>query len=190
MKKSHKPKILLHACCAPCLTAVYEKIKDDYEITIYWFNPNIYPIEEYQKRLAELERFCLIRNIPLVKADQYAADNISWNHLADNVASEPEGGKRCLICFKYRLLMTAKYANEHGFDLFGTTLSISPHKNATQINEIGAAIADKFEDLKFLAEDFSDRYKRSIEMCKEYDLYRQNYCGCQFSIRTNSKVKN
>lgn len=188
-----KAKLLLHACCAPCLTSVYQQLKDDFDITVFWFNPNIFPIEEYNKRLQELKRYCKIINVPLIIGDKLPEDANNWDLLTKGLEREIEGGKRCRICIKMRLLYTAKTAFEKGFNKFATTLSVSPHKNTYLINNIGKEISEKLSDrsldcarddskgtVNFLDYDFkkNNGYKRSVEICKELNIYRQKYCGC------------
>ena len=179
-----KVKLLLHACCAPCLTSVYEQLNDYFEITIFWFNPNIYPTEEYNKRLEELKRYCKIIKVPLIVGDKLPEDLNNWELLTKGLDKEIEGGKRCRICIKMRLLYTAKYASEYNFDMFATTLSVSPHKNTYLINNIGKEISEK-TGIKFLDRDFkkNNGYKSSVEICKEFNIYRQNYCGCKYSLK-------
>ena len=143
MPQGKKPTLLLHACCAPCLTSVYEQLKNDFEVTIFWFNPNIFPIEEYNKRLDELKKYCKIIKRPLIIGDKMPEDLHNWELLTKGLEREIEGGKRCRICIKMRLLYTAKYAQENGFDQFATTLSVSPHKNTYMINNIGKEVSQK-----------------------------------------------
>lgn len=181
-----KPKILLHVCCAPCLTSVYESLKDDYDITLFWFNPNIFPVEEYIKRLEELVKFAQKLELPLIIEGDFVDDHHNWIKLTQEHSNEPEGGKRCKTCFKYRLLNAAKYASENEFGLFGTTLSVSPYKDTMAINEIGKEIANSM-NLSYLDRDFkeNDGYKKSIDLCREYKIYRQKYCGCEYSTKDN-----
>lgn len=182
MNKTNKKFLLLHSCCAPCTTAVYEKLKDDFNITLFWFNPNIEPLTEHEKRLGELKKLSEILKIKLIVSDQYAAENQNWNLLVRNFANEKEGGTRCNLCIKNRLLNTAKHAKDNNFDYFATTLTVSPHKNSKAINEIGCSISEKL-NINFLNNDFKKEngYLRSIELSKKYGLYRQNYCGCKYS---------
>lgn len=184
MTNNIKPKLLLHACCAPCFTAVYEQLKEDFNITVFWFNPNIFPIEEYNKRLDELKKYCKIVKCPLIVGDKMPEDMNSWQLLTRGFENEIEGGKRCRTCIKMRLLYTGKFASENKFDQFGTTLSISPHKNSYTINNIGKEVSAKIK-INFLDRDFkkNNGYKRSIEICKEFNIYRQNYCGCRYSLK-------
>lgn len=179
---SCKPKLLLHACCAPCSSAVLELLRDAFDITIFFYNPNIYPKEEYDKRLAE---FAKLGNYPLIEGpyspDAFYEDILGMEEL-------PEGSHRCFTCYEIRLEETAKVAAQNNFDFFTTTLSISPYKNAEKINEIGLALEDDY-GVSFLYSNFkkNDGYKRSIELCKELGIYRQSYCGCIFSYEDMRK---
>ncbi len=183
-----KPRILLHSCCAPCSTAVIERLKDNYEIVILYYNPNIYPEEEYLKRKNEEIKYInhLNETDKDIKISMLDADYESekFYEATKGYENEREGGARCAICFKLRLEKTAKLAKENGFDLFGTTLTVSPHKNAELINSIGLAI-EKETGVKFLVSNFKkqDGYKLSIELSKQNNIYRQNYCGCEFALR-------
>lgn len=184
----NKPRILLHSCCAPCSTAVIERLKDNYEIVILYYNPNIYPEEEYLKRKNEEIKYInhLNETDKDIKISMLDADYESekFYEATKGYENEREGGARCAICFKLRLEKTAKLAKENGFDLFGTTLTVSPHKNAELINSIGLAI-EKKTGVKFLVSNFKkqDGYKLSIELSKQNNIYRQNYCGCEFALR-------
>lgn len=183
-----KPRILLHSCCAPCSTAVIERLKNDYEIVILYYNPNIYPKEEYFKRKDEEIKYInhLKQTDKDIKISMLDCDYESekFYEATKGYENEREGGARCAICFKLRLLKTATLAKEGNFDLFGTTLTVSPHKNAELINSIGLAIERKV-GVKFLVSNFKkqDGYKRSIELSKENNIYRQNYCGCEFALK-------
>ncbi|MCL5411027.1 MAG: epoxyqueuosine reductase QueH [Patescibacteria group bacterium] len=183
MNRIAKKSLLLHVCCAPCTTAVYEKLSNDFEITLFWFNPNIEPVEEHEKRLKETIKLSRILAVPLIIDDKYLAENQSWNLLTKDYANEKEGGNRCRLCIKNRLLNTAKQTKDNNFDYFTTTLTVSPHKNSAIINKLGKEIAEK-SDVEFLEADFKKEngYLRSIELSKKYDLYRQNYCGCKYSL--------
>lgn len=182
-----KPRLLLHSCCGPCSTAVIEKLIDDYEITVFYFNPSIYPEEEYLHRKNEQKRFLselsakLGFEIGFIEGDY---NHQSFCDFVSGLENAPEGGERCKKCFWQRLEGTAKLAKDKGFDLFDTTLSVSPHKNYDNISAIGKEIEAKF-GIKYLAGNYKkqDGYKRSIDLSKEYNLYRQNYCGCEFSKR-------
>ena len=174
-------KLLLHSCCGPCSTHVIDFLKDDYDITIYYYNPNIDTNEEYQHRLSEQKRYCQIVGVPVVEDGYNSGDFLEKVKGFEN---EKEGGARCPICFKLRLQKTAQKAKALGFDIFGTTLTVSPHKNAEIINAIGKSVGYD-EDIEFLEGNYKkqDGYKKSIEFSKKYNLYRQNYCGCKFSRR-------
>lgn len=185
---NQKQKILLHSCCAPCSTAVIERLKDEYEIAILYYNPNIYPEEEYVKRKNEEIRYIKKLNetdksisISMIDCDY---ESEKFYESVKGFENEREGGARCAICFKLRLFETAKRASEFGFDLFGTTLTVSPHKNAELINSIGLGI-EKELGVKFLVSNFKKQngYKRSVELAKENNIYRQNYCGCEFALK-------
>ncbi len=177
----HKQSLLLHACCGPCATHVVELLLHDYAVTIYFYNPNIQPEAEYLKRLAAIEQYCLVTGVTLLKAPY---DSVNWAEATAGLQNEPEGGKRCEQCFSLRLEKTACFARENGFAVFATTLSISPHKDATIINRAGNLAAKKAK-VQFLEADFKkgDGYRKSCEMSKKLGLYRQNYCGCLYSKR-------
>ncbi|MCY6484959.1 epoxyqueuosine reductase QueH [Clostridium aestuarii] len=177
------PSLFLHSCCAPCSSYVLEYLTEFFNITVFYYNPNIHPEYEYRKRVEEQKEF--IKNFPAVKKiDFIEGDYIpeEFFNLTKGLEKEKEGGIRCFKCYEFRLKETAKQAKKLGFDYFTTTLSISPHKNAEKLNKIGERISEKFE-VKFLNSDFKKRngYKRSIELSSEYNLYRQNYCGCIYS---------
>lgn len=175
-------KILLHTCCAPCASFVFENlIEQEYSPTGFFFNPNIYPVSEYEKRRDEAIDFFSNLNYPLVLKE---TDFKDWFNYISGLENEKEGGKRCEKCFKFRLIQTAKYAKENGFDCFTTVMSISPHKNSVLLNKIGKKIEEEY-GIKFLEADFkkNNGFKKSLELSKKYGLYRQNYCGCKFSIR-------
>ncbi|MCA1796061.1 MAG: epoxyqueuosine reductase QueH [Geobacteraceae bacterium] len=175
-----KPRLLLHACCAPCSSAVVERLAADYAITIYFYNPNIHPRAEYIKRRDELQRWCShIAGINCIVADYVPA---KWMDQVRDLEREPERGRRCNRCFRLRLQHAAKYASAHDYDLFATVLSISPHKRFDRINRLGIAIARRY-GVDFYAANFKKKngYKRSVEISRELKFYRQNYCGCVFS---------
>lgn len=176
-----KKKLLLHSCCGPCSTVVIERLLDEFDVTVFYYNPNIEPKEEYEKRKAEQQKVCKKFCVPFVDADY---DNENWLAFVKGLENEKEGGARCKQCFVFRLQKTAEFAKNHGFDIFATTLSVSPHKNTAVINEVGLQIANERE-IEFLPESFKkkDGYLRSINLSKELGLYRQNYCGCHFSRR-------
>ena len=168
-------RLLLHVCCAPCATAVLEQLQYEYDVTMYFYNPNIMPFAEYNKRLEEVKKLSARFGIPLIEGDH---DIFLWSELTDDHEKEPEGGSRCDICFRMRLKETYYTMKNKGFDLFATTLTISPHKNTQVINAIGQGISNEH----FLVKDFSNEYQKSIELSKQHGLYRQNYCGCLFSM--------
>ena len=183
------PRLFLHSCCAPCSSYTLEYLSNYFDITVYYFNPNISPKEEFDKRFAEQKR--LIDSLPaknpikLVLGEYNYDDFLQIARGYENVA---EGGERCFRCYRMRLESTARIANEQGFDYFCTTLSISPLKNSQKINQIGYEVAQKY-GIKWLPSDFKKRegYKRSIELSKEYNLYRQSFCGCIFSKENNNE---
>lgn len=186
----HRPKLILHSCCGPCSTAVIERLLDDYDITVFYYNPCITDRAEYEKRKENQIKFIEMLNQKL-DVNHSPVDFIEGDYDSDNylqrvsgLEKEPEGGKRCTICFRQRLEMTAKYGKAHGFEIYGTTLTVSPHKNYKLITEIGMEFADKYE-IQFLDKDFKKKagFQRSVQLSKEYELYRQDYCGCEFSKR-------
>lgn len=176
---NQKNKLLLHSCCAPCSSIVIQELKNIYELTIFYYNPNIEPIEEYKKRKKEQIRLIKELNINYIDCDY---DNKIFKESIKGLEKEKEGGERCSKCFFLRLNNTAKEAVEEGFNFFCTTLTVSPHKNSKIINEIGLSLESKY-NINFLVKDFkkNDGYKKSIELAKKYNLYRQDYCGCLFS---------
>ena len=186
MENITKKNMLLHSCCRPCSTTVIFELLKDYDLTIYYYNPNIYPTEEYLKRKAEQLRLIdelNSQNNANIKVIDAPYDPEIFEEAVELLQKEKEGGARCAVCFNIRLEKTAKEAKEKGFDVFATTLTVSPHKNAPLINKIGGELSKKYE-IEYLVSDFKkkDGYKKSIEYSKEYNLYRQNYCGCKYSI--------
>lgn len=177
-----KPSLLLHACCAPCSSAVLEYLHEHFKITLFFYNPNIAPLEEFIYRLEELKRLIVEMNFNDVEVVTPDYNNNEFEVLAKGLENLPEGDKRCKKCYRLRLLKTAEYAKEHGFDYFTTTLSVSPYKNAQALNEIGGELEKEF-GTHYLYSDFKKKegYKRSCELSREYNLYRQNYCGCIYS---------
>lgn len=177
----YRPKLLLHSCCGPCSTQVLTYLQPYFDITVLYYNPNIEPEEEYLKRKKEQIRFIkeFNRDIKFLDCDY---DNVSFRKMTKGLELEPEGKARCPICFKLRMEYTAKVAEKLEMDYFGTTLTVSPYKNSKQINTLGTILEKKYK-VKFLYSDFKkkDGYKKSIEYSKEYNLYRQDYCGCLFS---------
>jgi predicted adenine nucleotide alpha hydrolase (AANH) superfamily ATPase len=170
-----KKRLLLHVCCAPCSTASIERLREKYDVTGFFSNSNIAPEPEYWRRLAEAERFAKEMAIPFV-VDAYNHED--WLECIKGYEGEPEGGARCERCFAFSLSHAAAYAREHGFDFYTTTLSISPHKSSTTIFRVGREMGPFLDiDLKK-----QDGFHRSLELSREHDLYRQNYCGCEFSL--------
>lgn len=182
-----KPTLLLHACCAPCSSYVLEYLNEFFDITLYFYNPNIYPYSEFEFRADELKR--LVDKMKLdVKIVVEEYDNESFEEVAKTYSDMPEGFIRCFNCYKLRLKKSVKYAKTNGYDFVTTTLSISPHKNADKLNEIGGELAKEY-GVEYLFSDFKKKngYKRSCELSMEYNLYRQNYCGCIYSKIYNEK---
>lgn len=182
------PRLLLHSCCAPCSSYVLEYLSQYFAITVLYYNPNIFPEEEYQKRVAEQQR--LIAELPAKHPITFMEGRYQPEEffaVAKGLENAPEGGERCLKCFRLRLEEAAKLAAEGGYDYFTTTLSISPLKNAQALNEIGQEVAEIYK-VPHLPSDFKKRggYRRSIELSREYELYRQNFCGCVYSMRESS----
>jgi len=179
------PTLLLHSCCAPCSSYCLEYLSQYFRITLLYYNPNISPASEFEKRTEELRR--LVQELPM----KYPADVVvpeyhpeEFYSAVKGIEELPEGGERCFVCYRLRLERSAQYAAEHGFDYFCSTLSISPMKNAAKLNEIGKELSEIYP-VKLLPSDFKKKggYLRSIELSREYGLYRQNYCGCIFSKR-------
>ena len=189
---SSRPKLLLHACCGPCSSYVLEYLCKYFEITVLFYNPNIYPAEEYTRRLEELKAFYLkfvpAKNVVVIEApyDPEEFYNAVGTRQNPELAKEPERGERCRRCYELRLQYTYNYACEHNFDYFCTTLSISPFKDADMINEIGSDLPAlrQAQGPQWLPSDFKKKngFKRSLELSAEYNLYRQEYCGCIYSI--------
>ena len=184
IQRSNKiPSLLLHSCCGPCSSYVIEYLTKYFNITILYYNPNISPQEEYEKR--KEEQIKLINIIPktnkvnIIDCDY---DNDKYEKIIKGLEKEPERGKRCTKCFNLRLEKTAEIASKNNYDYFGTTLTVSPYKNAKLLNEIGDELEKKYK-IKYLYSDFKKKngYKRSIELSNKYKLYRQNYCGCIYS---------
>ncbi|WP_230974945.1 epoxyqueuosine reductase QueH [Aminipila luticellarii] len=186
-RMKEKPKLLLHSCCGPCSTSVIERLAGSYDVTIFFYNPNITDQEEYEKRRTTQLEFIEAYNqnamedekVDFIEGEFFPEE---FFRMVKGLEEEPEGGKRCTQCFKLRLERTAAEAKLKGFELFGTTLTVSPHKNYLLISKIGKDLALSY-GLSFLDMDFKKKagYQRSVELSKEYGLYRQNYCGCCFS---------
>ena len=186
-----RPHLLLHACCAPCSTACLEKLTDAFHVTCFYYNPNIEPEAEFERRFMELIRLTdempLSETPSIIKGDY---EHERFTDLARGLESLPEGGERCTRCYTLRLEETAKAAREGGYDYFTTTLSVSPYKNADKLNAIGASLAEAY-GIPYLFSDFKkhDGYLRSIRLSAQYSLYRQDYCGCVYSKAQAEKRK-
>lgn len=177
-----RPTLLLHACCAPCSSAVLELLSQHFALTVLYYNPNIAPPAEYHRREEELERFlrdAAYLDIPLVELPYHPEE---FYQAVRGLEQEPEKGERCTVCYRLRLEQAAQYAARHGFDWYTTTLSISPLKDPVRINQIGAELGERY-GVPFLPSEFRKRegYKRSLTLSAQYGLYRQDYCGCIFS---------
>ena len=182
-KENKIPKLLLHSCCAPCSSYVLEYLSKYFRITVLYYNPNISIEEEYLHRIEEQKR--LISEMKTINKVDFVQGEYNPNDffaIAKGLEDAKEGGERCFKCYELRLKETVKIALDNGYDYFTTTLSISPHKNAEWLNEIGKELSNKY-DVKYLYSDFKKKngYKRSIELSREYELYRQDYCGCVYS---------
>lgn len=186
-KSGLRPKLLLHVCCAPCSSYCMEYLTKYFDMTLLFYNPNMDCREEYEKRRDELSRLVREALFP-VKVEIMPYEPEEFFEAVKGLEDIPEGGKRCFACYELRMRQAAEYAARNGFDLFTTSLSISPMKNAEKINEIGERLAAEY-GVKHLPSDFKKRngYKRSIELSREYDLYRQDYCGCIFSKKEREK---
>lgn len=184
-KEGTVPTLFLHSCCAPCSSYVLEYLSQYFRITVFYYNPNISPKEEYEERTEEVRR--LIEELPAKHPIRFVEGSYRPEEFYEAVKGheeDPEGGERCGICFEMRLSEAAKLAKEGGYDWFTTTLTISPLKNAARLNAIGEEMGKKY-GVRFLNSDFKKKngYKRSTELSAQYHLYRQNYCGCVFSKR-------
>ncbi len=181
----YKPSLLLHSCCGPCSTQVLSFLAPYFNITVFYYNPNIEPKEEYLKRKKEQIRFIkeFDANIKLLDCDY---DNLEFKRVTKGLENIKEGGARCPVCFMLRMEKTASVAKENNFEYFGTTLTVSPYKNSKQINLLGSVLENRY-NIKYLYSDFKkeDGYKKSIILSKEYNLYRQDYCGCMYGRDNN-----
>lgn len=190
-KEGRTPRLFLHSCCAPCSSYVLEYLSRYFEITVFFYNPNISPKEEYEKRVEEIRRMIgemeFVHPVKLVEGEY---DPQVFFRMAKGMEHIPEGGERCFGCYRLRMEEAARLAKEGNYDYFTTTLSISPLKNAQKINEIGEELAEIYQ-VPHLPSDFKKKngYKRSIELSGEYELYRQDYCGCVFSKREREENK-
>lgn len=186
------PTLLLHSCCAPCSSYCLEYLSQYFRITVFYYNPNLYPPEEYAKRAAEQKR--LIDELQVKHPVSFLEgefDAKKFACMAKGLEKEPEGGARCFACYRLRLEETAKTAAKAGFDYFTTTLSISPLKDAQKLNEIGQELSEKYH-IDYLYSDFKKKggYQRSVELSGQYHLYRQDYCGCVFSYQERREQQN
>ena len=183
-----KPTLLLHACCAPCSSYVLEYLHKYFDITIYYYNPNIYPENEYMRRMNELKKFLneTKYNIKLIE-EKYIPDE--YYNAVKGLEKLGEKSERCYKCYEFRMKKSCIYAKNNNFDYFTTTLSISPYKNSIWINEIGKKLSDEY-GIKYLYSDFKKKngYKRSLELSRKYNLYRQDYCGCVYSKEQRNLV--
>ena len=190
-KNGQIPTLLLHSCCAPCSSYCLEYLSQYFDITIYYYNPNISPISEFAFRSAEQKRLLAKMNLPRpVSFLEGTYEPEVFFALTKGLEEEPEGGERCHACYTMRLRSAAQMAKEKGFDYFTTTLSISPHKNAQVLNEIGRSLSTEY-DISYLFSDFKkkDGYRRSCALSEQYQLYRQDYCGCPFSRVESARRK-
>ncbi len=172
-------KLLLHTCCAPCSIVIIDELKSEYDLTVFFYNPNIHPQEEYIKRKEQVIKVCTEWDVPMVDMD-YEVEQ--WHEAVKGLENEPEGGARCAQCFSMRLRRTAQYAREHGYDIFATSLSSGRNKKALTINAIGECYAKEY-DLEYLSGDWKKggRQEKGRQMIADRDIYRQDYCGCVYS---------
>lgn len=187
-KLEEKPTLLLHTCCGPCFTIPYEILNKYFDITLIYNNSNIYPEEEYDRRLAELKKY--LADIKTdIKIIEFPYDNLNYNKDLEPYADDREGGTRCRICFTKRLTFGYQYADDHGFDYFGTVMTISRYKNSEVLNSIGLELEKQHPNVKWLQADFKkfDGYEKSLIIIENYHMYFQKYCGCIYSFK---KVKN
>ena len=186
----NKARLLLHCCCGPCSSSVLERLADKFELTLLWYNPNIYPEAEFEKRYDAFVKMIadmgLEDKLSILRLEHRPED---YSGRVLGYENEPEGGSRCAICFRLRLEETARIAKEQNFDYFCTTITLSRHKDAVLINAIGETVA-KACSVRWLPSDFKkkDGENRSIELCEQYDVYRQLYCGCEFSFLQRQRV--
>lgn len=190
-KEERVPKLLMHSCCAPCSSYCLSYLAEYFHITIYYYNPNITEQAEYQKRVKEQQR--LLGELPVkypISFVEGAYEPEVFLAMAKGMEQLPEGGGRCFACYELRQRKAAEYAKEHHFDYFTTTLSVSPHKNAAKLNEIGLRLAQEY-GIPYLVSDFKKKggYLKSIELSAEYHLYRQDYCGCVYSKAAREREK-
>jgi len=180
MARKQKPRLLLHICCAPCASWAAKCLMSDYEVTLFFYTPNIWPQEEWSKRLAVVEKLAGIYNLPLIIDDSGVED---WLIMASPLSQEPEQGRRCQLCYEWRLRQTATRADQEGYAYFATSLTVSPYKDREAINQAGQLVA-KAVKANYVLTNFQENngYRHSIELSRQYGLYRQKYCGCKFSL--------
>ncbi len=184
------PRVLLHSCCGPCSSSVLEYLTQYFDVTLLWYNPNIYPKEEFDRRFQTqvelIEKMGLADKVSIL-AESWKSED--YYRRVKGLEEEPEGGKRCTECFRLRLLETARLAKHYGYDYFCTTLTLSRHKDSVRINTLGEEIA-RAAGVSWLPSDFKKRdgEKRSLELCEKYGLYRQLYCGCEFSLHKREET--
>lgn len=185
-----RPRLLLHSCCAPCSTHCIEALRNSYELTVFYYNPNIFPQAEYEKRASEQRRY-IAENMPGIGCEIADYRHSEFSEVVRGYENEREGGARCAECFRLRLRAAAEYAARHGFELYCTTLTVSPYKNAAVINAIGEE-EGKRAGVKFLPSDFKkkDGYRDSVARSVAAGLYRQNYCGCEYSLAERASAEN
>ncbi len=181
MTPDTRKQLLLHVCCAPCAPHVIEQLQQEFDLTAFYYNPNIHPQEEYDRRLAEVERYCSAHAIDLVTGEY---DTKRWFAAMKGMEDQPEGGARCELCYRFRLEKTAQAAQAYAMEHFATTLTVSPHKKALIVNRIGREAGKQYDRI-FYEADFKkhDGFKKSCELSRHYNFYRQTYCGCMYSIR-------
>ena len=182
--RSYKPKLLLHVCCGPCATAVIERVVSRFDVVCFWYNPNIEPTAEYERRLAGMRTVAQTVGVPLIEGQR---DTEGWREAIAGWENEPEGGQRCPICFEYRLRKAAEYAQVHDMDYLATALTVSPHQDAGLINSLGKRLSQA-ADVRFMAEIWRKEagFQRSVQLSEQLNLYRQNYCGCIYSMRSSA----
>ncbi|MDD5040246.1 MAG: epoxyqueuosine reductase QueH [Patescibacteria group bacterium] len=187
MVETSKQKLLIHICCATCAAYVLEQLRERFDVTAYYYNPNIYPESEYNIRRDEAHEYCKRNGFSWVEE---APDQTKWHQTVKGHEHDPERGNRCTICYRIRLEKTANYAQQHGFQCFGTDLTISPHKDAKRLNAIGKELEAEYS-IKYLEADFkkADGFKKAIELSRKECFYRQHYCGCIYSFRSQGPRK-
>lgn len=185
---NYMSKFLLHTCCAPCSVVVIGELKDKYDLTVFFYNPNIHPEAEYLKRKVEVIKICNEWRVPMIDMDY---DIVEWHEAVRGLEKEPEGGARCKECFKLRLEKTAQYAKENNFDIFCNTLTSGRNKKAEVINQIGKMLGEKYS-VDFFETDWKKegRQEKAKRMVEERGIYRQNYCGCVYSMNQELRIMN